>query len=163
MCNLAKQSMDNKEKIDFKNRLKLHCTDTIQERIAASQRLMDEAQEAANSESKSSAGDKYETSRAMNHLAKDMHAAQLASNRQELAAVMNINCNSIAEKISTGCFIKTSGPCFFIAAGLGKLVLEDVTVFFLSPNVPLSALLIQKKKGDLFLFNKQSLLIEDIF
>jgi hypothetical protein len=40
--------------------------------------MMESAQQSANSEEKSSAGDKYETSRAMGHLEKDMHARQLA-------------------------------------------------------------------------------------
>ncbi len=155
--------MTSVQKIAFKKQLQQHCITAIEERITASQQLMDEAQLAANSESKSSAGDKYETSRAMNHLAKDMHAAQLAANRKELAALMNINCNTLADKIKTGCFIKTTAACFFIAAGLGKIIVDDLTIFLLSPNAPLSALLFQKNKGDIFLFNKQSLFIEDVY
>jgi len=155
--------MENQQKIELKKSLQARCIELIQERINASQRLMDEAQLAANSESKSSAGDKYETSRAMNHLAKDMHAAQLAANRRELEALMNINCNRIAEKIGTGCFIKTAEVSFFIAAGLGKIVMDGQPVFLLSPAAPLSALLFKKNKGDELLFNKQQLMIEDFF
>ena len=155
--------MTNEGKIVFKNQLKLYCIKAIEERIAASQQLMDEAQLAANSESKSSAGDKYETSRAMNHLAKDMHATQLAANKKELAAIMSINCNHISEKITSGCFVKTATAGFFIAAGLGKVMIDDFTIFLLSPNAPLTVLLFKKNKGDVFLFNKQSLLIEDVY
>ena len=44
----------------------------IKQRIAAATLAIENAQSAANAEEKSSAGDKYETSRAMSHLEKDM-------------------------------------------------------------------------------------------
>jgi hypothetical protein len=124
---------------------------------------MNSAQESANSESKSSAGDKYETSRAMNHLQKDMYASQLAANRLELAALLSINCGSIATSIGNGCYVQTKKAGFFIAAGLGKITIDGITVYLLSPNAPLSQILFTKKTGDSFLFNKELLLIELFF
>lgn len=48
----------------------------IEERITITKLAIANAQEAANSQDKSSAGDKYETGRAMGHLEKDMYARQ---------------------------------------------------------------------------------------
>jgi hypothetical protein len=155
--------MTIQQQTSFKKGLQQRCASIIEERIAATQQLMNNAQEAANSESKSSAGDKYETSRAMNHLQKDMYASQLAANRRELAAVLSINCGSIATVIGNGCYVQTKKASFFIAAGLGKITIDGLTVYLLSPNAPLSQILFTKKAGDSFLLNKELLLINLFF
>lgn len=155
--------MTKQQQTAFKIALQQRCIGIIEERIAANLSLINSAQEAANSESKSSAGDKYETSRAMNHLQKDMYASQLAANRRELAAIMNINCGSIATAIGNGSFVQTATICFFIVAGLGKITLDGTTVYLLSPHAPLSQILFTKKAGDSFLFNKEHLLIDLFF
>lgn len=77
--------MTSQEKIAFKNRLKQTGLQLISDRIAMAKSAGDNAQAAANSEDKSSAGDKYETGRAMGHLEKDMYARQQAENVKELA------------------------------------------------------------------------------
>jgi hypothetical protein len=147
----------------FKKKLQQHCVGIIEERIAANIALMNSAQEAANSESKSSAGDKYETSRAMNHLQKDMYASQLAANRRELAALMNINCGSIATVIGNGSYVQTKKAGFFIAAGLGKITMDGITVYLLSPQAPISQVLFSKSTSDSFLFNKEQLVIDKFY
>jgi len=152
--------MNTQKQIAFKKQLQKAGISIIEERIAATLQLMNNAQEAANSESKSSAGDKYETSRAMNHLQKDMYASQLAANKRELAALMNINCGSIATVIGKGCYVQTKKTGFFIAAGLGKITVNDIVVYLLSPNAPLSQLLFTKSISDSFLFNKEQLMID---
>ncbi len=67
---------------------------------------MEDAQQAANGEEKSSAGDKYETSRAMGHLQKDMHARQLAEQAKELAALHAVNVDLLYDTMATGAVIE---------------------------------------------------------
>ena len=155
--------MDDKERIDFKIMLQQKCLAIIRERINASYSAMESAQASANSEDKSSAGDKYETGRAMSHLEKDMHAKQLAVNKKDLATLFAIDCNKIYNSAVAGSFIKCNDASFFIAAGLGKILIETQTVFLLSPLAPLSQLLLNKKKNESFLFMKKEIIIEDIF
>jgi len=155
--------ISTEDQIKFKEKLAQQCIAIIEERIANNLQLMNNAQEAANSESKSSAGDKYETSRAMNQLQKDMYATQLAANKKELAAFLSIKYNVINRSIGIGSIIICGDKAFFIAAGLGKLAVDDFTVFLLSPNAPLAKLLITKKIKDNFLFNKELLMIENAF
>ena len=151
------------EKIIFKNTLKQYCVSTIEQRVANAQLSMQQAQEAANEEEKSSAGDKYETSRAMNHLEKDMHAKQLEANRQELAVVSSIDCDKIYDTVKTGCVVICEGASFFIAAGLGKVSIEGKNIYLLSPNAPVAALLFNKKCGDHIAFNNKVFLIRDLY
>lgn len=155
--------MDTNGKIAFKNKLKNFCGQSIGERIAAVREAMKNAQEAANSEEKSSAGDKYETGRAMGHLQKDMYAGQLAGYLKEQAVLHAVNTGMLYNQAAAGAFIQTAGMAFFIAAGLGKQAVEGQPVFFISPHAPLAALLQHKKKGDSFLFNKETVIITEVF
>lgn len=79
--------MTPEQKLAYKIRLIQFCEDTITRRMAVARQAMDNAQASANSEEKSSAGDKYETGRAISHLEKDMYARQLMANAQELNAL----------------------------------------------------------------------------
>ena len=155
--------MDTAAKLLFKNSLREFCYAFIQQRIDATKTMIGNAQQAANSEEKSSAGDKYETSRAMGHLEKDMHARQLAEHLKELASLHTVNCNHIYEWVTAGAFIDCDSTCFFIAAGLGRQLVDGRAIFFLSPQSPLAKLLFHKKAGDEFEFNKSRLLITELY
>jgi len=155
--------MEDLEKIAFKNRLKRWALDLIGQRIAAAREAIDQAQQSANSEEKSSAGDKYETGRAMGHLQKDMHSRQLAESIKELAELHAIQTNVLYPVATAGAFIRTGNTAFFIAAGLGKQQPEGHTIYFLSPQAPLARTLQNKKTGDLFQFNGASVAIREIF
>ena len=151
------------EKVDFKTRLLNECIKMIEERITASSVAIANAQAAANAEEKSSAGDKYETSRAMSHLEKDMHARQLEANRRELSALMQIDCKHLYDMVSPGAYIACEGCSFFIAAGLGKASFENIDIYLLSPNAPLARSLSGKRKGEGFTFNKMEMRIQALF
>jgi hypothetical protein len=155
--------MTDLEKISFKNKLKAHAASVINERIQSAKLIIDNAQQAANNEEKSSAGDKYETSRAMGHLEKDMHSRQLSENMKELSTLHSINTNKIYTEASAGAYLACNAVSFFIAAGLGKQVIDENKIVFLSPHSPLAKLLMHKAKGDYFLFNNSQLLITDLF
>jgi hypothetical protein len=158
-----KRSMTHQEMIAFKTRLKKAGELLITERIAMTKSAIDNAQEAANSEGKSSAGDKYETGRAMGHLEKDMYARQLAENIKELDKLQKVNTDIIYTTAQTGAFVRCPTHSFFIAAGLGKQRIDDQSIFFLSPDAPLAKILLHKKAGDSFLFNKMNTVIVEVY
>lgn len=145
-----------------KTELKEHCVSIIQDRIAGLITAMTDAQAAANEETKSSAGDKYETSRAMNQLEKDMQARQLAENKKELAAMMEVDITGDHNVTRAGSLISCNEMDFFLLGGLGKMVVDGVTVFVISPNAPLAQSLMGKKKGDDFVFNRQTMEIREL-
>jgi hypothetical protein len=147
---------------NYKARLKKWALDRLGQRIASANEAMQQAQASANSEEKSSAGDKYETGRAMGHLQKDMHARQLAELLRELAALHAINADVRCVEGCSGALLRTDPIDFFIAIGLGRQIIEGRSVVFLSPQAPLAQELQNKKPGDVFLFQKESLLIREI-
>lgn len=155
--------MNTTENLAFKARLKLFCQQQIEQRIATAKEVIKNVQEAANNEEKSSAGDKYETGRAMGHLQKDMHARQLSEYMKELSELLAVNVNLICNHASAGACIKTKQLLFFIAAGLGKQMVDDKQVLFLSPHAPLARILQNKKQGDAFVFNGTNIIIENLF
>lgn len=155
--------MTDPEKIAFKNRLKLAGEHIIEQRVAAAKTLIDEAQAAANSEEKSSAGDKYETARAMNQLEKEMHSKQLAQQLKELALLHEVRTDVVYAHATTGACIDCSGTIFFIAAGLGKQTIDGKLIIYLSPQAPLAKQLQHKKAGDQFVFNGKDTVIEAIY
>jgi hypothetical protein len=155
--------MDNIQKLALKAALKQFGLDLIARRIDAARLAANQAQEAANSEEKSSAGDKYETGRAMGHLQKEMYARQQAEHAREHKALVQVRTDMLCSTAVPGAFIQCPDIAFFLAAGLGKQVVDGATILFLSPLAPLARILQNKGPGDTFTFNGRTLLIEDLF
>ena len=155
--------MDNTQKLAFKSTLKQFGLHLIAGRIAAARQAADQAQQAANQEEKSSAGDKYETGRAMGHLQKEMHTRQQAEHEREHAALLRVPTDAFCTPPLPGAFIQCTDIAFFIGAGLGKQSVNGQTILFLSPAAPLAKTLLDKKTGDEFTFNGRTLRIEDLF
>lgn len=155
--------MTLQQKLEFKKRLHKKAIEFIEQRITNAAVAMQSAQQAANEEEKSSAGDKYETSRAMSHIEKDMFARQVAENKKELASLLAINFDKLCDNIMAGSIAESKEFIFFIGAGLGSIDFEGKAVYFLSANAPLADLLYNKKKGDTFRFGNKELMIQDIY
>ena len=83
--------ISEKDKIAFKNLVKTECIKLINQRIANAKSAVSQAQDAANSSDKSTAGDKYETSRAMGQIDSDMNSKQLLEAEQELSFLEKID------------------------------------------------------------------------
>lgn len=131
----------------------------LEERIKAAEKAMKSAQESANSEEKSSAGDKYETGRAMGQLERDMNAKQLSMAQNELNALQAIKLDAKTTGKS-GALIKTSQNYYFISIGLGTFEANNIKVHLVSPLSPIGKAMEGLGIGDDFVFNGQSQLIE---
>ncbi len=135
--------------IDFKTQLFEHCKAEVEKRINTFTSAMIDAQESANSEDKSSAGDKYETGRAMSHIARDMHAKQLQAAQADLSNLMQINPTTICTKAQKGALILTSNQqLVFIATSIGLIDFEGKKVAVVSQAAPIAQALLNKTQGD---------------
>ena len=155
--------MHEHQQILYKQELKEKCISVIRERISVIKNLMANAQAAANNETKSSAGDKYETSRAMGQLEKDMFASQLNQTMLELSAASSIDCSKVYNDIRPGCLVNCGDKKYFMIAGLNKLTLNGEVIMPVSPLAPLSKTLMGKKAGDKIEFNQQLITIVHVF
>jgi transcription elongation GreA/GreB family factor len=138
------------------------CKNMLLQRIADGEKAMLDAQEAANSEEKSSMGDKYETGRAMSQLARDMSAKQVFENKQELANLLKLENTKTDKTIIQGSVVTANEKVFYIAVGLGVIDFNGMQVTVLSPKAPLAQLMLGKKAGDVFELNKKQFAIEQI-
>jgi transcription elongation GreA/GreB family factor len=131
------------------------CQTYVQQRIDTAQQAMKAAQESANEESKSSAGDKYETGRAMAQLERDRHAQLLAEALKLQQELARINIEKTYQTGQPGSVVSTDRGRFFISISAGKLSVAGIDYFAVSPVSPIATLLIGHKVGDVVSFNKQ--------
>lgn len=143
--------------ISTKEKLHAHCLARVRARIAAAEAAMNAAQEAANSETKSSMGDKYETGRAMMQLERDKAARQLSENMKLLEVLENINPTTACEAIEPGALVESSLGLLYISCGLGKMNVDDLDFFALSPASPVAKAIWGLKSGDKTIFNSKDL------
>lgn len=104
-------------------------------------------------DSKSTAGDKHETGRAMVHLEQEKLSQQLTTLNELKETLSKINPEEKHQKIQFGSFVKTNKGLFFFSIGLGRIHVEDEAIFCLSITTPLGKALVGKKEGDLSQFN----------
>lgn len=137
------------------------CLAYVQQRIDTATEAMLSAQESANSESKSSAGDKYETGRAMAQLERDRHAQLLAEAQRMLQDLQHIDLTPSAV-IRTGSLVKTSRGTFFISISAGRIPLDGTDYMAVSAASPIGTALRGKGAGDIAIFNNIKYIIEAV-
>ena len=133
---------------DIKQQLFQKCETYVAQKIAAAQKGMQDAQNAANNETKSSVGDKYETGRAMMHLEKNKYAIQLGEAIQLKQQLSEINPVKICKIVENSSLIKTNKGNFFIAISLGKVEIKAQKYYVISLASPLGKALHKARKGD---------------
>lgn len=134
----------------------------LHERIDVAQKAIQNAQAAANEETKSSVGDKYETGRAMSQLDIEMYSRQLEQATTELAIVEKIDAEIIHSTIGLGALVTTSMGNFFMAVGVGKIMADGVPVMVISSKSPIGEQLLHKKTNDSVDFRGKKVVISEI-
>ena len=114
------------------------------------------SEESKNNDSKSSAGDKHETARAMAQIEIDKLRNQLSLTDKQYQALSQINADESPAKIGFGSIVQTNKACYFISIGLGKFVFKEQAIFCISLNSPIGALLLGKGIKEEFTFNAKT-------
>ena len=123
---------------------------------------LDSINKEKNNLKKSSAGDKFETSRALMQTEYDKIHNQLLIFKNQLRAIKSISLSDKKKKVGVGSFIKTNKSFYFISIGLGKQIIDNNDIYVISLSSPIGKLLNNKKKGDKIVFNNKEELIENI-
>ena len=123
---------------------------------------LDSINKEKNNLKKSSAGDKFETSRALMQTEYDKIDNQLLILKNQLRAIKSISLSDNKKKVGVGSFIKTNKSFYFISIGLGKQIIDNNDIYVISLSSPIGKLLNNKKKGDKIVFNNKEELIENI-
>ena len=151
------------EKYEIKAALLEEVRELIDQKIAVSQKLMNDAQNSANNETKSSVGDKFETGRAMMHMERDKNA-HILSEAKKLEMFLNqIKADRVFDQVAFGSVVETSFGNYFISIAAGRIIIEEKKYFAISPQAPLAKEMMHKKIGDTVTFNDNPLKILDVF
>jgi len=134
----------------------------VNNRLASLEKALDSSRAEMVSESKSTAGDKHETGRAMAQLEQEKLGRQVLSARELQQGAAQINLDEKHTEIRFGSLVKTSNGCFFFSVGIGKLLVENESVFCLTMTSPLGNALKGKKQGESVVFNGRTIEIERI-
>ena len=124
---------------------------------------LDSINKEKNNLKKSSAGDKFEISRALMQTEYDKIHNQLLILKNQLRAIKSISLSDKKKKVGVGSFIKTNKSFYFISIGLGKQIIDNNAINIISLSSPIGKLLNNKKKGDKIVFNNKEELIENIY
>ena len=160
---MAMELITKAEKSKYKQGLKSLCVAMLRERVDTAKEAMQSAQDSANNEDKSSAGDKYEVGRAMSQIDRDLSAGRMEEAIQELLKLESIDTDKLYEEVNNGAVVICGDPVYFIASGLGVITYEGGKVIVLSPKAPFSNLLRGKVIGDKVTFNGKSFEITEVF
>ncbi|TAE35209.1 MAG: hypothetical protein EAY66_09565 [Sphingobacteriales bacterium] len=140
-----------------------HCQGLVLAKADALKLDIKNTREAANNDTKSSMGDKYETSREM--LQQDINRLeqQLAETNLMLFSLRSIKIKTHTLSIDMGTMVNTTLGIFFIAVSIGAINFNQHQVLVISQVSPLGKLLKDKKTGDVFTLNGQVQKILDIY
>nr|WP_297786384.1 3-oxoacyl-ACP synthase [uncultured Allomuricauda sp.] len=139
------------------------CWAYVNDRTARLKKQSDELQESLGSETKSSAGDKHETGRAMVQLEQEKLGQQLQELDATRSILNKISAEKPSDKIRLGSLVKTSMADYYIAISAGAFKKEGDMVYCISANAPIARLLLGKEKGGYFVFNGKEHSILEVY
>ncbi|WP_321297988.1 hypothetical protein [Marinifilum fragile] len=145
-------------KVDLYNKVQ----ELIQSKIKTNQESLSALKESVGNETKSTAGDKHETGRAMMHLEQEKVMRQLANNQKLKSIVDRINPKINNETVQLGSLVITNHLSFYVLAGLGQMELNGQNYFIVSFQSELVQAFKGKRKGDNLTFKGQNYTIQEI-
>jgi len=151
------------EKISLKLKLQEICLQQLTENIDLLQKRLKSLQESKNSETKSTAGDKHETGRAMIQLEEENTHKRLTEVLDSKNKLARINCNILKETAQSGSIVITDNAKYVILVGLGKVKLENVLYYCVSEDSPIGKLLKGKKTGEEIVFRGRKMKVKEVF
>lgn len=139
-----------------------HLQALLQERLAVAQAEIDSTRGSFTSETKSSAGDKHETGRAMVQQELDKleeRHAKLIAHLKELARVP---LERTFDHVAFGSLVGTDQGTYFVSIGLGRVEFAGEHCFAISLASPIGQALKDKRVGERVSFNGKGILVERI-
>lgn len=139
------------------------CFEYVQHRINEITEAIDSANNSLLEDTKSSAGDKYETSREMIQQDLSRFQQQLSLANEDLQSLERIKHSYQTSSIlSIGSLIEVNkSGWYFIAVSIGRLPTYP-NVYVISPKSPIGKLFLGKTIGDNVAFNNQSFIINQV-
>lgn len=152
----------DKKNVNLKKALYNSCVEYIEQREVTINQIINSNQSALTSETKSSAGDKHETGRAMLQLEMEKASQQLAGIYDMKVVLSKILIDDISDVIKLGSVIITDQANYFLAISAGRLNISNKIYYAVSSSSPIGKLMLGKKTGDVFVFRKP-IIIQEVY
>jgi len=151
-----------KKRID-KNLLIEHLLSMLQRQIDSYRTEISSIRSAIAEESKSSAGDKFETSRAMMQQELDKISRSLSLTEMNRVKLSAIDLEGPTDSIGLGSLVNTSAGNFLLAVAMGKVLFNEDAYFVISLSSPMGQALEGKASGDKVEVNGRGVEILEIY
>ena len=149
--------------MELKKQLYNLCHDFVENRRRIVQNTINEIQESLTSETKSSAGDKHETGRAMLQLEREKAGHQLSEIEKLTESLSKIDTTFTSKTVGLGSVVYTTQANYFIAISAGEIEFDGRKFFAISPYTPIALKLMGKSVDDLVVFREQKFVVKEIF
>jgi len=148
--------------LKIKEALFEQCEVFVNKRLYNIENVISSNQKALQSETKSSAGDKHETGRAMLQLEMEKAGQQLSGIAQLKVVLSKIDVLKSSKNACLGSIIVTDKARYFLSISAGQLVVADKRYFAISVSSPIGKLLLGKQEKDMISFNGKTIIINKI-
>ena len=146
----------------LKEQLYLLCSDYISKREAEIKKVIADAQEAAANDTKSSAGDKYETGREMMQQEINQNQGRLNELNKLKATLEHISPTQKGAVAIPGSIVYTNNGNFYIAISAGPLKADNTSFYAISAASPIGAKLMGQRVGYEFDLNGKKFVVEEV-
>lgn len=148
--------------MDLKEKLLRFCWNHVDERMETLRKRSSALQDSLTSETKSSAGDKHETGRAMVQLEQEKLGQQLTELEKTKKILQQVDVQINSEKVRLGSLVKTTSGNYFISISAGLFSDKNLSAFCVSAHAPVARLLLGKEKGGDISFNGKDISILEV-
>jgi len=145
-----------------KRELYIKCKEFVDNKLFEIEKTINSNKEALQSETKSSAGDKHETGRAMLQIEMEKAGQQLLVVNQMQAVLDKIKISKFSKHAHLGSVIKTSEKNYFMAISVGKITINNQIYYSVSTSSPIGKLLLGKQKNESIKWAGKSIVIHKI-
>ena len=149
--------------VSIKSQIYLEVIQRLEQNIQEAQLAYAQAKESRDSDTKSSAGDKYETGREMMQREMDKCSALMDQNNHLLQIIRHIPLHPNYENIDKGAIIETDKGIYYMLVGIGKMTFDQADYFVISPESPIGSLFLGKKVGEFIYLRDQKIHIQGIY
>ena len=155
--------MNKNEGLAIKENLFIKCTEILNNKVEELKAEVTQLRTSIANDSKSSMGDKYETSREMMQQEINRLEQQISINSQQLFKLKSVQVHQDSETVMKGSLIETNLGNFLIAASFGELTLDNFSCFVISEAAPIAQFLLGNKVKYQFIINKKQVSILNIY
>ena len=148
--------------MSVKKQLFEECKLYVEKREQTIREIMSSHKKALFSETKSSAGDKHETGRAMLQLEMEKASQQITVVQQMKEVLHRINIEDSSEVVRLGSLVYTNKAVYYLAISMGAVSIENTNYFVISSSSPIGKLLLGMKANDTVQFNGQEIIITQV-